>query len=129
MAYVSMEPWNSNYKRFKKRVEERYPGYVLDGLQRISPGPNTKTVDFGKLWDVLISSDEKLLEEHAWIFSSLEDSKFLTKDSERTVASMQEMVAYCSYPRCGNSFLRKYLQNITGIATGSDMSLEFNIDL
>jgi len=33
-----------------------------------------------------------------------------------------------SYPRSGNSFLRKYLQNITGIATGSDMTLELNIE-
>ena len=42
---------------------------------------------------------------------------------------MREHVSYCSYPRCGNSFLRKYLQNITGILTGSDMMLELGIDL
>ena len=40
-----------------------------------------------------------------------------------------EMVSYSSYPRCGNSFLRKYLQDITGIATGSDMCLDFAVDL
>jgi hypothetical protein len=29
-------------------------------------------------------------------------------------------ITYTSYPRSGNTFLRKYLENITGIATGSD---------
>ena len=29
----------------------------------------------------------------------------------------------------GNSFLRKYLENVSGIATGSDMPLELNIDM
>lgn len=29
-------------------------------------------------------------------------------------------ISYTSYPRSGNTFLRKYLENITGVATGSD---------
>ncbi len=32
-------------------------------------------------------------------------------------------VAFASYPRTGNSFLRKILENITGVFTGSDMPL------
>lgn len=32
-------------------------------------------------------------------------------------------VCYQSYPRSGNTFLRKYLELITGIATGSDMNV------
>lgn len=38
-------------------------------------------------------------------------------------------VAYDTYPRMGNSFLRKYLQMITGVATGSDQPIDFNHDL
>ncbi len=29
-------------------------------------------------------------------------------------------VTYTSYPRSGNTFLRKYFETITGVATGSD---------
>jgi len=36
-------------------------------------------------------------------------------------------VVFLSYPRSGNTFLRNYLEEITGIVTGSDMSLELTI--
>jgi hypothetical protein len=31
---------------------------------------------------------------------------------------------YATYPRSGNSLMRKYFENCTGIATGSDMVLK-----
>ena len=34
-----------------------------------------------------------------------------------------ESVAFQSYPRSGNTFLRKYLEQITGIYTGADMCI------
>jgi len=37
-------------------------------------------------------------------------------------------ISYTSYPRSGNTFLRKYLENITGIATGSDMFMKFTLN-
>jgi len=40
-------------------------------------------------------------------------------------ATPQHAIAYSSYPRSGNTFLRKYLENITGIATGSDQLMKF----
>ena len=30
-------------------------------------------------------------------------------------------VVYATYPRSGNSLMRKYFENVTGTATGSDM--------
>ena len=91
-----------------------------------------KTVDFGELWDTLRSDDQSLLESLAWVFEDQNDSKYFNmKDppSGRTVESTGNMVSYSSFPRCGNTFLRKNLQNITGISTGSDMSVEFNLDM
>ena len=32
-------------------------------------------------------------------------------------------MAYATYPRSGNSLMRKYFENVTGTATGSDMVL------
>ena len=69
------------------------------------------------------------MHKNRWMFEDLKDAKYLNSKSDVTVETMGEVVSYLSYPRCGNSFLRKYLQNITGIATGCDMSLEFNVDL
>ena len=134
MAYVSMIKWNDDYETFTERYKKKYEakGYYLDELKRVRPGPDVKTVDFGELWDAFTSTDEKLLEPLAWVFEDQKDSKYLNQvnpASGKTVEATGNMVAYCSYPRCGNSFLRKYLQNVTGITTGSDMSLEFNVDL
>ena len=42
---------------------------------------------------------------------------------------MGQKVSYSTFPRVGNSFLRKYLQMITGVATGSDMPMELNLDM
>jgi len=33
-------------------------------------------------------------------------------------------VSINSFPRCGNAFIRKYIQNILGLVTGSDMVLD-----
>ena len=33
-------------------------------------------------------------------------------------------VAYATYPRSGNSLMRKYFENVTGTVTGSDMVLK-----
>jgi hypothetical protein len=38
-------------------------------------------------------------------------------------------ISYTSYPRSGNTFLRKYFENITGIATGSDQLMKFNLNV
>ena len=57
------------------------------------------------------------------------DCKYLDTNADRTVESMAQKVAYDTYPRMGNSFLRKYLQMVTGVATGSDQPIDFNHDL
>jgi hypothetical protein len=33
-------------------------------------------------------------------------------------------VVYATYPRSGNSLMRKYFENVTGVATGSDMIMK-----
>ena len=36
--------------------------------------------------------------------------------------SVPGRVAYATFPRTGNTFLRKYFENITGVFTGSEMA-------
>ena len=37
------------------------------------------------------------------------------------------MVAFQSFPRSGNTFLRRYLEQITGVVTGADMNVEHTV--
>jgi len=46
-----------------------------------------------------------------------------TKFLDSKVDMSGNRIAFASYPRTGNSFLRKILENITGVFTGSDMPL------
>lgn len=54
----------------------------------------------------------------------IEDAKYLSKN-------LFEKVVLTSYPRSGNTLLRKYLEDITGIVTGSDCDVKrkLNSDL
>jgi len=36
---------------------------------------------------------------------------------------------YVTYPRSGNSLMRKYFENVTGVATGSDMVLKHSANV
>ena len=58
-----------------------------------------------------------------------ENAKFLDKNAKNTVTSMGQKVSLSTYPRSGNSFIRKYLQLITGVTTGSDLILSICVDL
>ena len=126
-----MNKYNSQFLRFTERFQKNYSpsGYIVDDMKLIRAGPDTKTVDFGDLWDMFRSTDEALLKNHQWVFEDLKDDKFLNANAERTVASMNQKVSYSTFPRSGNSFLRKLLQLVTGLTTGSDMQIELNIDM
>ena len=47
-------------------------------------------------------------------------------DGERNASNK---VAFCSFPRSGNTFLRKYLELLTGIETGADNTLHVSVVL
>lgn len=53
------------------------------------------------------------------------DVKFLDKKSDMK----GNRVSLATYPRTGNSFLRKILEQITGVFTGSSMQLDLTITL
>jgi hypothetical protein len=40
---------------------------------------------------------------------------------------LHEKIAFTSYSRSGNTLLRKYLENITGVVTGSDGDLRHSL--
>lgn len=67
---------------------------------------------------MLLSKDLSVLEgENAWIFDG--DYRFLKDDTDLGPYK----TSLVSMPRTGNSMSRKYLEEITGVITGSDMHL------
>ena len=67
--------------------------------------------------EILKSTNLEDLEKNRWIFDG--PTKFL--DGEN-IDGLR--VGIFSYYRAGNTFIRKYMESITGIATGSNMGLE-----
>ena len=78
-----------------------------------------KTVNYHKLVEILCSKDESLMEENAWIWDG--HNYFLDGKVHLNDSSIANHVQFTSFPRSGNSFLRRLIENVTGIETGSTM--------
>jgi len=88
----------------------------------VKAGPETPTVNFNDLKDILLSNDLSRLEELDWISKGL---RFL----DGKVNMKGNVVALTSWPRTGNSFCRRFIELCTGIYTGSDMNAKQSLML
>ena len=109
----------TNYEYLSDRMDMKFPGYEMDDRCFIVPKKDTPTVKFSWLKDLLLSKDLSREKELDWIDS--EGYRFLDKSEDM----LGNMVAFQSFPRTGNTFLRRYLENITGVFTGADMSIKW----
>jgi hypothetical protein len=87
---------------------------------RASPG--TKVVNLNDLVGLLKSKDRHLWEQAAWVWKN--ELKFLDGS-----ANNSNKIAFASFPRSGNTFLRKYMELLSGIQTGADNTLHINVAL
>ena len=102
------------YRDFDTNTAQRHPGFQLDktsglGLTIIDP---SKTVNFQSYIKYTLLAK--------------------SADAERTMCFLDgtdygNKVAYVSYSRSGNTFFRKLLEQVTGIFTGSDNSLDIGL--
>lgn len=83
---------------------------------------STPVINLRQLMTLLKSKDEALWERSKWMF----DGQFRYLDGQ---PNKSQKIAFCSFPRSGNTFLRKYLELLTGIQTGSDNTLDVNVFL
>lgn len=74
-----------------------------------------KLVNFKQMIEILKSKDESLLEQNKWIW----DGDFRFFDGE----PLPTKIAFNTYPRSGNSMFRRYLEQLTGVSTGSTVHL------
>ena len=115
-AMQNTESNKTDYMLFSDRVALIYPGYQLDHRLCIRAGPTSATLNFDKLRELFLSKDLSRCAEFDWMKE--ESNRFL----DGTVDMLPHSVAFSSYPRAGNSFLRRYFETITGITTGSNFA-------
>ena len=88
---------------------------------RIRPNSGTQTINLEQLKAILKSVDENELNQMSWVYDG--DVKFLDGSTQ-----YYQKIALASFPRSGNTFIRKYLELLTGVQTGGDNCLHFNVD-
>jgi hypothetical protein len=96
---------------------------MLDKNMRIRARPETKVVNLKQLVALLRSKDRNQWAEAKWVF---DPNHFRFLDGEFNPSNK---IAFASFPRSGNTFLRKYIELLTGIQTGADNTLHVNVSL
>ena len=100
----------------------KFPGYKLDS-ENIVMNVSDKTIDLEEHIEFLSSNNVDLYRQ------ILKEGTLFGTQARFLSGKPQAAISYTSYPRSGNTFLRKYLENITGIATGSDQLMKFSLNV
>jgi hypothetical protein len=108
---------DSQFELYSDRYMRKFSHFNIDDQLRFTPNEKAKTINFDNLKNILLSTDLGLITEYEKLVSG--NLKFL--DSK--VNMVGNRVCFASYPRTGNTLLRKILESITGVFTGSDMPL------
>jgi len=87
----------------------------------LKPKDTTEQINFTKLRSLMLSKDTTRTDEYRTMIQS--ELKFLDKKDPL------KGIAFVSFPRTGNSFLRKILEQCTGIFTGADMPLDITLSI
>jgi hypothetical protein len=97
-------------------MHRRFPSYYADGnTKRIMPGPDSPRINLDTLKEILLSTDlgrDAEIPDTSGKISQFLDGADISGNH----------VAFASYPRSGNSFLRGYIQKVTTVHTGSDLA-------
>ena len=101
-------------------MQRLFPSYRLDAQGRFLPGENTPTLNFTDLKQLLLSKD---MSKYAQWTLELMNKETRCRFLDGSVNLAGDRVAFQSMVRSGNTFLRRYLEEITGVFTGADMGI------
>lgn len=107
------------YKLFSENMQELYPGFVLNKSNGLVENISNRDINLDQLLALLKSKDlsnyEKMKE------------RFFTGQTLYTTCNAKEQftMLLLTNPRSGNSMMRKYYENITGLATGSEVVMKY----
>ena len=112
------------YICYEEGIKRKFPGYELDA-NYIVRNVADSTIDLEKHMDFMKKTDSASLDA----YEQLKHVIFPSGHARFLSGKPSAAISYTSYPRSGNTFLRKYLENITGVATGSDQLMKFTLNM
>jgi hypothetical protein len=124
-VYWSTHLDGGNKHEFEKcsdRFRRLFPNYIFDSTMHIRAAPTAKTLNLKELRRLFNSKDADLWEENRWIFDG--ERRYLDGTQNKS-----NKIGFQSFPRSGNTFLRKYCELLTGVETGGDNTLNVNVHL
>ena len=107
------------YELYSDRKERKWPNYEYDELGILKPTERQETINFNTLKKLLLSPNTEENRNQLEQIVSTQEPKFLDKK----VSFVGNRIHMASYSRSGNSFLRKFIEQISGVYTGSDLHL------
>jgi len=123
LSKFSMVKLNDEYMKYTEGIAKKFAGFCLDSNRLWIISKSAIKIDIEQLKELFSSKDIDRYEQlkSTWFGSS---SLFLDKSKNQN-----NIVTYCTYPRSGNSMMRKHFENVTGIATGSDLTIRFYMNV
>lgn len=108
------------YFTYQDGIKHKFPGYELDSNSLVQ----NKTDE-----NIDLSNHVAMLCQNATMYDDILKQKPFNRQPRFLSGTHPASISYTSYPRSGNTFLRKYLENITGVATGSDQLMKFTLNV
>ena len=116
--FTTKKPDLPNYTTFSESFRKHAPTMTIGSDNTCRPIDKNNVVSYTTLIEILKSKDSALMEgKNAWMF----DGEMRMLDG--TPIPDGQKVAFNTFPRSGNTFLRRFLDTITGIHTGENMPL------
>ena len=107
----------SEFELYSDRHFRLFSCYDLSDRLVFRPKLDTPTINLKQLKEILLSKDLSRDKELDWISNG--QLRFL--DGEDIDG---DKVCFQSFPRAGNTMLRRFLEAVTGVHTGSDMPID-----
>ena len=118
----STKIWNKSFKKLSERLtsEDIFKNIEVDsnGYRFVSKSDD-HTISHKQMCSLFLSNDLEKYEEFKKKYLESGQLRFLDGESLDGFKT-----GFMTFPRSGNTFLRKYIELITGVATGSDMPVE-----
>ena len=112
---------HEGFMLYSEMFRKRYGNEYMTGRDGTCVPTTARKINFKNLIDMLKSKDEAVFTKNKWVY----DGDFKFCDGEK----LGSKIAFNTYPRSGNSFLRKYLEQLTGISTGATVQLHTSSSL
>ena len=110
------------YETFSETLKRKSPGYKLDTKTLYIVPDTDHRVNLDEFFALMRSKDIAAYERDKDKFFG-PSGRFTTEN-----AIEQMSVLYATFPRSGNSMMRKYFENVCGLATGSDLQLKHGLN-